>query len=286
MAWDYEVVRDGAFVAIEDSMTDKKVSVIVRTCQRPSVLRETLCSLRNQTYKNIEVVVVEDGEPSARDMLNKEFSDMNIIYAYTGERKGRSYAGNMALDLATGDYFNFLDDDDLFFSDHIESLMCAIRQTECKAAYAYSFETPIDVHDIEPYKYCVKRYAKRYTQEFDKILLCHHNYIPIQCIMFSRELYDRYGGFDTTLDYLEDWDLWVRYMQGTDYICVPKTTSIYRIPARKNVQDERQKKLDDALEIVRKKHQNYYITVPVSSMVKYGEENIWKIIQKRFKFNR
>ena len=63
--------------------------------------------------------------------------------------------------------------------------------------------------------------------------------------------------YDEKLDNLEDWDLWVRYSMYTDFTCIPKTTSIYRTPANKTNNAERQKALDDALVVVRNKHKGY-----------------------------
>jgi len=283
LGWDYELNRDGAFVRTENIEVNPLVSIIVRTCQRPAVLRETLISLRNQTYSNFEVVVVEDGESNSQSMIESEFADINVRYYATGIKKGRSVAGNLGLEKAKGAYINFLDDDDLFYADHIEILISVLCKTEKKAAYAFAFETPVEVYSEDPYHYKIVSYNKRYQQQFDKIKLCHHNYIPIQCIMFARELYEKLGGFDITLDYLEDWDLWVRYMQGTDFECVPKTTSLYKVPANTQKQKKRQKQLDEALKIVRRKHESYYIRVPVSDLVALSEEDIWDRVRRMVK---
>lgn len=286
LGWDYELVRDGAFLENELSLESPMVSVVVRTCQRPQVLRETLISLRNQTYDNFEIVVVEDGNSSAEQMIKDEFNDLQIQYYATGEKKGRSVVGNLGLEMAKGEYINFLDDDDLFYADHIEVLIHAILKTNQLAVYSFGYETPIKIYSTDPYQYQVTDYIKRYQEDFDKIKLCHHNLMPIQCVLFSKKLYEKYGGFDTTLDYLEDWDLWVRYMQDTDYICVPKTTSIYRVPADQEKQGIRQEQLDKALQTVRNKHKSYYINISVADLVKYGEESLCQQMLKKFKFNR
>lgn len=286
LGWDYEIVREGAFFKIKFPKKNKKVSVVVRTCQRPDVLRETLISLENQTYRDFEVIVVEDGLNTAEMMIKEEFSSLDIKYFFTGQRQGRSIAGNIGLAESSGDYVNFLDDDDVFFADHLELMVSALETTDMLAAYSFGFETPIKVYSKEPYKYKVKQYNSRYKEEFNKGKLCHHNYIPIQCIMFSRILYEQLGGFDTSLDYLEDWDLWVRYMQMTDYLCVPKTTSIYRIPEKVVEQRKRQKKLDEALTNVREKHKSYHLNLNASDLAKYEEKSVWKIVLEKFKFNR
>lgn len=271
LGFDYAPIRDGAFYENHFSKEKPLVSIIVRTCGRPDVLRETLMSLREQTYPNIEVVVVEDGEDKSGKMIREEFSDLNIIYKASGEKVGRSKAGNMAMEMAHGKYLNFLDDDDLFYADHVEVLVASIEGRKEKAVYSFAFETPIEVFSKSPYKYKVLDYFGIHKQAFDKIMLCHHNYIPIQCIMFEKSLFLEYGGLDETLDALEDWDMWVRYSLHTDFICVPKTTSIYRVPGKKEIDAIRQKALDDALVVVREKHKNYLQTISVYDVAKMYE---------------
>lgn len=264
LGFDYAGIREGAFYVNHFPESNPLVSIIVRTCGRPDVLRETMQSLRLQTYANIEIVVVEDGPEVSGKMLEEEFSDLNVLYKASGEKVGRSKAGNMAMEMAHGKYLNFLDDDDLFYADHVEVLVSSIENRQEKAAYAFAFETPVEVHSKSPYRYEVYDYRGVHKQEFNRILLCHHNYIPIQCIMFEKSLFEEYGGLDETLDALEDWDLWVRYAMHTDFYCVKKTTSVYRVPHNKSVNETRQKDLDDALQVVRKKHEGYHMTITMA----------------------
>lgn len=272
IGWDYELVRDGSFVDSKEIVDAPSVSIIVRTCQRPAVLREALISISKQTYNNIEVIVVEDGVESAKEMIETEFFDMNIKYYATGQKLGRSFAGNLGLEKSSGEYLNFLDDDDLFYADHVECLVSTILRCDVAAAYSFGFETPVTVINTAPYEYIVQTYNKRYREKFDEVELCYHNYIPIQCIMFSRKLFEEYGGFDTSLDYLEDWDLWVRYAQKGPFAWIEKTTSLYKVPYERTTQKARQKELDNALNIVREKHRRYYIPVSAAKLAKYGED--------------
>ena len=254
---DYAPIRDGAFYENHLPKRSPLVSVIIRTCGRPAILRETLISLRNQTYNNIEIVIVEDGPNAAEKMIAEEFADLNILYHSTGEKVGRSKAGNIAMTLAHGKYLNFLDDDDLFYADHVEVLVSNLGEGKNRAAYALGFETPIDVVSKDPYVYRVMNYLGIHKQPFNRIILCHHNYIPIQCIMFEKDLFVEYGGLDENLDALEDWDMWVRYSLHTDFTYINKTTSIYRTPYNKTINHDRQKILDEALMRVREKHKGY-----------------------------
>ena len=148
--WDYCLIKDGAYYQNVLPAENPLVSIIVRTCGRPAVLRETLVSLRKQTYDNIEVVVVEDGAAAAEEMIREEFPDLNILYHATGEKAGRSRAGNLAMEMAHGKYLNFLDDDDLFYADHVEVLVASLVKSGKQAAYATSFETPVVVESKDP----------------------------------------------------------------------------------------------------------------------------------------
>lgn len=269
--WDYCLIRDGAFYKNVLPKENPLVSVIVRTCGRPSILRETLISLGRQTYDNLEIVVVEDGEPLSEKMIKEEFSDLNIVYHPTVKKVGRSKAGNLAMTLAHGKYLNFLDDDDIFFADHVEVLVANLEKSSKRAAYATSYETPIVVKSKDPYVYEIKNYLGVHKQPFSKIILCHHNYIPIQCIMFEKALFEEHGGLDETVDALEDWDMWVRYSLYTDFAFVLKTTSMYRVPAVKNINEKRQKELDDALIFMREKHKQYIQKISVAEIAEMYE---------------
>src|SRR5687767_5425346 len=79
---------------------------------------------------------------------------------------------------------------------------------------------------------------------FNRELLQVSNYIPIQTVLFRRSLFQRYGGFNTRLENLEDWDLWRRYSWRHDFMLCTKTTSLYHVPADMGSQTARQAMLD------------------------------------------
>ena len=254
---DYEVNKMGAFDQIKKIKTNPLVSIIVRTHKRPNVLRENLISLRNQTYKNIEVVVVEDGENTAEEMIKKEFKDLNIKYKATGKKAGRCEVGNLGMDLASGKYLNFLDDDDLFYPDHVETLVTELEYNNYDVVYDTSFETKVDVESIDPYKYDVKVKGLFDFGDLGRFELYRRNLYPIQTVMFKKELYKECGGFDTNIDSLEDWDFWIRLSLRHNFNRVEKTTSIFRTPYNDVMAKDRIKFLQESLDYLRKKFKNY-----------------------------
>ena len=92
----------------------------------------------------------------------------------------------------------------------------------------------------------IAHWITRHRQPFDRLTLWHHNYLPIQAVLFDRSLYTRYGGFAEDMDQLEDWNLWTRYTLEDDFVLVEKTTSKYRVPAAAKDAAARQALLDDA----------------------------------------
>lgn len=242
------------------------VSIIIRTCQRPDVLKNALESVRNQTYKNIQVVVVEDGENKSEKLLKDKFSDINYVYLATRQKVGRSKAGNIALELADGDYLNFLDDDDILLPEHVDKLVNTLMDDRNMAAYSNAEEIQINVISYVPYKYVVKRKLLRYHQPFNRLLLYTLNYIPIQSIMFQKQLFLELGGLDEELDALEDWDLWVRYSTKTDFTYVDEKTSCYFTPYKRKKKKKRGENLNRYNEAAYAKFNSYTLNMNVGEI--------------------
>src|SRR6185312_5903587 len=100
--WGYELRRDGAFVTFashreEPGRERPLVSILIRTVDRCAWLREALESCAQQTYPNLEVVVIEDGPERSRAIVEAFADRLSIRYRATNERVGRSRAGNLAI---------------------------------------------------------------------------------------------------------------------------------------------------------------------------------------------
>ena len=271
--WDYSIRRKGDFYTNTRLEEQPLVSVIIRSYDRASgVVRETLMSLRNQTYKNFEVVVVEDGTNKFQP-LGEEFSDLNIKYFPQEENRGRSFVGNVGMEKAEGEYLNFLDDDDLFYDDHLEVLVREIvKDKAIDAVYSRAFVTPITIDSVEPYVYQTHDYRIDCDQTFNPLRLTRDNFIPIQTILFKKELYNEFGGFDESVDYLEDWDLWLRYCLNKNVVDVNKVTSLYRVPFDSSDVETRKEKFKQSLDYLEKKHAGLELKRPLNEIKKHIDE--------------
>lgn len=257
--FDYVSARDGARVAIESAkVTDNapKVSIITRTHgPKTTILREALAAVINQSYGNIEHLVVEDRTDFARDLVEHvaEAYGREVRYMKS-EGAGRSAAGNYGLSQATGELLMFLDNDDLLFCDHVEVLQRKLMsKPDLIAAYALGWEVQTRFDEAGSYREVMHILPPSHRLDFDRERLKSTNFIPIQCILFRRSVYEAEGGFDEEIDCLEDWNLWARYALHGDFSFVPKLTSLYRVPADDHIRHSRQKELDSAYQEVRAK---------------------------------
>ncbi len=276
LIYDYEKIKDGAFYVKKGCVSHPKVSVIVRTCGRPDTLRETLISIRRQTYPNIETIVVEDGKEVSKNMIEKEFSDMDIVYKATIEKVGRCVVGNIGLSMANGKYFNFLDDDDVFYNDHVEVLVSELQHCKEKVVYSTALETSINVNSKKPYIYEVKDKKIRYSFEFSYLRIFTGNFLPIQSVMFDREVYENVGNINEKMDALEDWDFWIRCALQYPFKFIKKTTSVYRVPFEKKEQKERNQFLLEPLTEIRNKYSKTKIEITAADVYKYNEIVDWE----------
>lgn len=210
------------------------VSIVVRTCRgRLGFLREAIGSLLAQDHEPLEIVVVEDGSGEARQLVEQlsPRTGHSVVYRAL-EKVGRSAAGNVGLELARGELLGFLDDDDRLFPHHVATLVEPLEQnSSVAAAYSLACEVPTRVTSHEPLRYEeVARYVvhrRKWRQEE----MASRNFLPIQAVLFRRELFRDYGGFNPQLDCFEDWDLWRRYLQAGAFAYVPCVTSMHRVPA-------------------------------------------------------
>lgn len=276
--WDYSMAREGAFYAypMSKAVQTPLVSVLIRTTPGcGSRLAEAIASVSAQTYDPIHLVVVEDGGDSARLQVEaveqtNRFSEVTYLAL---PKSGRCHAGNAAMQSGKGELMCFLDDDDLFYADHLEVLVNAwTEQPELGAVYGLAYEVKTQILDKDTWKYKDLMHSLHYRQPFSRTLLWHHNYMPIQTVLFKRSLFLTHGGFDPELDNLEDWNLWVRYSLNDDFLMVPKVTSLYRVPAEIDKAIQRQIVLDDYYAIAQAKHAQLKIEVSPPDVIKMAEQ--------------
>ena len=226
------------------------VSIIIRTRDRPNLLKKALKSVFIQTYRPIEVIIVNDG--GCKILLSDIKSilgDISFKYVELGENKGRSFAANKGISVAEGRFIGFLDDDDEFYMDHIHVLVKSLINNDYLVGYT-DFETIEYAYDEEKTKYFIKN---RYTSSEDfsnnKIIL--KNFIPLICLLFNRRVFDEFL-FDEEFELFEDWDLLIRVSERYPFYHVRKVTAIYNRNLSNQITSEGRLHEEAYMKLVRK----------------------------------
>jgi len=224
-----------------------------------------LKTINNQIYSNLEVIVVEDGSCTLEPLI-AQYTQYPITYFYFKNRVGRCKNGNKGVELAKGKYANFLDEDDLLYADHVEQLVAGAEKNASSVVYSFGFELPSKA-DQEGEILKEGPLKAQYVNEFSFLKLIKGNLFPINTILFKRELFEEIGGFDPKIDYLEDWDLWLRMaIIAKPYTCIPRTTCLYRVPFEKDTYDSRHEILNKYHKIVRAKHDKLRVSFSIKEL--------------------
>lgn len=201
--------------------TDPLVSVIVPTYNRPDTLKRTLESIASQTYKRIEAVVVNDAGEDVSTIVDAFRDRLFIKYLVHNENKGLAAARNTAIKHASGKHIAYLDDDDIFYPDHIETLVKFLETNDYKAAYTDAYRA---WQEKENGRYVAKRKDFPYSFDFESDLILAQNLFPVLCIMHEKSCIDEVGLFDESLTTHEDWDLWIRMSRKYNFAHIKKIT--------------------------------------------------------------
>jgi glycosyltransferase involved in cell wall biosynthesis len=204
------------------------VSVLIPTFNRPQYLYEALASALHQSYRNLQVVVINDGGKDVSDIVNS-FCDPRLTFINRKDNRGKAYSLNEALNRAEGKYIAYLDDDDLYYPNHIETLVNALEQeTECQAAYTDFYKSYCKVSSDGSRKVLSK--VVEVSRDFDRFFMLHFNHVLHVCLMHRRDLIERTGPYNEELNVLIDWDMTRRLTFFSDFHHVCEITGEYYYP--------------------------------------------------------
>lgn len=201
------------------------VSVIVPTYNRPDMLRETIQSVLNQTFTNFEIVVVNDAGQDVQEITNS-FNDHRIRYIAHETNKGLAAARNTGIRAAKGKYIAYLDDDDIYYPEHLEVLVNYLENNpQYKVAYTDAYRAFQEKSEVS---YQITGRDLPLSHDFDYNVIMVHNFVPVLCFMHHRECLDHAGYFDESLTTHEDWDLWIRVSRIYKLHHIKQITAEYR----------------------------------------------------------
>jgi glycosyltransferase involved in cell wall biosynthesis len=193
------------------------VSIVIPCYNNVSTIVETLNSIINQTYKNIEIVIIDDGSVEDIQTKIKHFINNNSVVLKKQENKGVSAARNYGASLAKGIYLLFIDADDMILPRYIEKCVSEFDQNPAlKIVYSEA-----RFFDRENGTWNLPKYI-----DFKNFLIGNCIFISA---LIKKEDFDNADGFDTSLDFYEDWDLWISILKkGGSVYQIPEELFLYR----------------------------------------------------------
>ena len=186
---------------------NNKISVIIPTYNRENLIGKAITSALNQTYKNLEVLIIDDGSTDNTKEIIDKFSDKRVKYIKLKENLGGSNARNIGIKMATGKFISFQDSDDIFYPNKLEfQFNNMINQNSnldfCKIKVIYNNS----VHYIIPFEHQEKNIIR--GNIFSE-LITHGNFISTQSILVRKKFIEKYS-FDINMPRLQDYELILR----------------------------------------------------------------------------
>lgn len=209
-------------------MNSSLVSIVIPTYNRTNFLKLTLENLQEQTYTNIEVIVVDDGTPgSQNELLCKEFK--NVSYYKIKNTGGPANPRNFGATKVKGEYIAFLDDDDLWVKNKIETQIKVLEENP-EVGIVHSCCELIDQNGVK-----LGTIIGKPRNPSDKSWEVLHKMFGNWTLMMPTPLIrktvlDQVGGFNVHMPSAgEDMEFWVRCAFYTQFLYIDKPLAYYRV---------------------------------------------------------
>jgi glycosyltransferase involved in cell wall biosynthesis/SAM-dependent methyltransferase len=190
------------------SVKQPLVSVLMSTYNRRRFLAAAIASVKAQGYANWELILVNDGGEQVDDIVLRS-ADTRIRLVKLDANHGKGHAINRAFSESGGDFIAYLDDDDIWFPDHLERLLLPLL-TIPGIEMAYSDAYDVWLREASDHDFREVDRKLRYFHQVTFNDLLSQNYIQGLSVVHRRDLFERTGGMDEKLEVLIDWDLWRR----------------------------------------------------------------------------
>jgi len=256
------------------------VSIIIRTV-RPELLGRAIDSVISQTYPNLEIIIINDGQKNM-DHLIKHYQQQvkhselrrKITYIKNTRNVGRPAAANIGLEAATGDYIGFLDDDDYHYAEHVSTHIQKLQAQKRQVSISKAFES---VEELRKKHYVEIEKKYNYPDKINKLAYYFfENYFPFNTIIFHKSLLSKTGMIDPDLQVLEDWDFIIRLILESEPIIINKVTTVFTTRyGSSNIRMDASHKQTwkQTFSRVQKKYNRYYknsqVAIPIDEVADY-----------------
>jgi|APLak6261659701_1056019.scaffolds.fasta_scaffold00493_2 glycosyltransferase involved in cell wall biosynthesis len=206
---------------MSENMFDKSlVSIVLPTYKRAHVLPCAIRSVLNQTYTNLELIIVDDNSPDDTSSVVESFNDSRIRYVRNDPNLKLPRALNRGFSLACGEYLTWTSDDNIYAANAIEKMVDAMKTENCDFVYAdYYHFADLDTNS--------QPIAPLHIRLPSQVQLERGNHIGA-CFLYTRKLYEKIGDYDPELFLVEDYDYAMRIAKRFKMAHIPEPLYYFR----------------------------------------------------------
>ncbi|MCH5262966.1 MAG: glycosyltransferase family 2 protein [Lachnospiraceae bacterium] len=188
------------------AQSEEKVSVVIPTYNREATIGASIQSVLNQTWQNLEIIIVDDGSTDSTRQVVEAFADDRIRYICQEQNGGASHARNTGIRLAECEFVAFLDSDDEWLPEKLEKQMEAMVKASEDVGLVYC-RMRVLRGDRDPV-ICPPLSMEQERLEGNLLTqLAVQNVIGTPTILARKKCLEQVAGFDENLRCLEDWDM-------------------------------------------------------------------------------
>jgi len=232
------------------------ISIVIPTYKRPDFLERLLKSIANQTFKDFEVIVIDDNSPNYEEYLpviekyKKIFKEFKFLR--NSENKGAPYSRNKGIKETKYDLIALVDDDDEWLPKKLEKQFEIFKSNNENLGLVYTWTNAIDEDGNIVYKY------RNEIEGNPKKEILKECFIPSPSVMVKKKAIIDAGLFDEKMPSCQDWDMWTRIiMKGYDVKVIKEVLTIYHKHGRESI--GLSKKAKDGYKMFYKKHLKYFM---------------------------
>ena len=230
-----------------------RVSVVVATHRRADMLPNAVRSVREQSFGDWELLVVDDNVPGSPEReatlaaLSGALDDARVRYVPRASPGGGSAARNSGIEAARGAWVAFLDDDDAWLSDKLERQLAALASAPPDTALVYTGITAVDERGRELWRSLPRPGRRLYPDLLGTNLIG-----TTSSVLCRRDVLTDIGGFDTELPAAQDRDLYIRVCRDHAAVAVPEALVRFVHHEGERVSKDKRKKYEAAERLLRK----------------------------------
>lgn len=235
------------------------VSVILPTYNRPELVVTAVESVFDQTYANLEIIVVDDGSDVPVASLLADVpsqSDVKVTLRRHEGNRGANAARNTGIKTATGDYIAFLDDDDYWAPEKTELQLAALQSADDPVAVAFTGQLCVNGSGT------ITNVNRPVTRgEFLEQLVGGARFGTFSTVMVRADVFDRTGLLDERFPCWQDREWYFRLADHYDFVALPELLTVRRYTDEPQISDDFPTKRDVAYPLMADKHRNRAATL-------------------------